>query len=394
MESGRNRVLIVAEDYQFLDTLYGAGPAIVHEWHVADSLQRLRELADPAPLAVVIDLQAPGIDSVQALELLANLRIAAQVVLLKGGDMRKLSNALRAATALSLDVAGTLERPLMMSDLSKLLARHVAASTPIAGEEIQQAISGHELLLHYQPILARQRNRWVIRGVEALIRWQHPRRGLLYPGQFLKVAESAGHLQALTDFVFEAAVRQTGLWQSQGLELTMAINLAPTLVRDGGFVDRFMQTLREHGVPPEHITLELIEAASLKDRELVREVLSRLRLHGVALSLDDFGTGYSSLTELCRLPFNEIKIDRALIQDVPNVREASTVVSAIVALGHRLSMRVCAEGVETHAAFEYLAEAGCDTMQGVLFAQPMPAGDVEQLLARGVDRTPAGAATG
>jgi EAL domain-containing protein (putative c-di-GMP-specific phosphodiesterase class I) len=394
MESGRNRVLIVAEDYQFLDTLYGAGPAIVHEWHVANSLQCLRDLADPPPLAVVIDLEAPGIDSVQALELLANLHIAARVVLLKGGDMRKLSNALRAATALALDVAGTLERPLMMSDLSTLLARHVAASTPIAGEEVAQAISRRELLLHYQPILARRRSRWVIRGVEALIRWQHPRRGLLYPGQFLKVAEGAGQLPALTDFVFDAAVRQAGLWQKLGLELTMAINLAPTVVRDGGFLDRFMQTLREHRVAPEHITLEVIEAASLKDRELVRDVLSRLRLHGVALSLDDFGTGYSSLTELCRLPFNEIKIDRALIHDVPAVREASTIVSAIVGLAHRLSMRVCAEGVESHAAFEYLAEAGCDSMQGVLFAQPMSAGDLEQLVARGEDRTPAGATTG
>src|SRR5207344_2038288 len=106
--------------------------------------------------------------------------------------------------------------------------------------------------------------------VEALIRWQHPRRGLLYPGQFLKVAENAGHLQALTDFVFEAAVCQAGLWKNQGLELTMAINLAPTLVRDGAFLDRFMQTLRVHGVAPEHITLEVIEAASLRDRELVR----------------------------------------------------------------------------------------------------------------------------
>jgi EAL domain-containing protein (putative c-di-GMP-specific phosphodiesterase class I) len=391
MEAERNRVLIVAEDYQFLDTLYGGG-AIVTEWHVVDSLARLQELVSPAPLAVVIDLQARSIDSVQALELLASLHITSRIVLLNGGDMRKLSHALRAATALSLDVAGTLERPLMMSDLSKLLARHASASKPIAAEEIQEAISSDELLLHYQPILARRGSRWLIRGVEALIRWQHPRRGLLYPGQFLKVAESAGLLPALTDFVFEAAVRQAGVWHRQGQELTMAINLAPTLVRDGGFLERFMQTLREHVVPPDHITLEVIEAASLQDRELVRDVLSRLRLHGVALSLDDFGTGYSSLTELCRLPFNEIKIDRALIHDVPSLHEASTIVSAIVELAHRLSMRVCAEGVETQAAFDYLAQVGCDSMQGVLFAQPMSAADIDQYLAQGEDRTPVGLA--
>ena len=382
MEAPGNRVLIVAEDYQFLDTIHGAGPAIVHEWQVASTLQSLQELVNPTPLAIVIDLEAPGFDAVQALELLARLRLQSQIVLLKGGDVRKLSNAMRAASALSLEVAGTLERPLMMNELAMLLARHSAASAPISAAEIKQALAGNELLLHYQPIVARLGERWLVRGVEALIRWQHPRRGLLYPGQFLKVAETAGQLQALTDFVFDAAIHQAGLWHARGLELTMAINLAPTLVRDGGFLERFMRTLNENSVPPEHITLEVIEAASLQDRELVHDVLSRLRLHGVALSLDDFGTGYSSLTELCRLPFNEIKIDRALINDVPDVREASTIVAAIIDLAHRLSMRVCGEGVETQVAFDFLAESGCDSMQGVLIAKPMRALEIDEFVAR------------
>jgi EAL domain-containing protein (putative c-di-GMP-specific phosphodiesterase class I) len=378
MSAERNRVVIVADDHPFLDTAHGPSAAIVQEWQVANTLDRLAELVIPAPLAVVIDLEAPGLDPVDALSLIESTRVATRIVLLTGTDLRKLANAKRVAETLSLEVAGTLERPLMMSALSRLLARH-AESRAITAEELQRGLREHELLLHYQPIFSRHAGAWRIRSAEALVRWQHPGRGLLYPGQFLKLAEASGLLGELTDFVFADALRQAGRWEAQGLELAVDINLAPGLVRDSGFLERFMRTLQEYEVSPERITLEVIEAASLQDRELVRDVLTRLRLHGVGLSLDDFGTGYSSLTELCRLPFSEIKIDCTLIHDVPDSRQASTVVSAIIDLAHRLSIRVCAEGVETEQAFDFLKDAGCDSVQGVLFAAAMPAGDVEQL---------------
>lgn len=383
MQPKLNRVLIVADDYQFLDTVHASGPTIVQEWQVANSLERLTALSVPSPLAIVVDLEASSFDAIAALNLLGSQGVASKIVLLTGGDMRRLSNATRTAAALALDVAGTLQRPLVMNALSRLLSRHAAGSPSIDVNELERALANQELLLHYQPILARAGARWVIRGAEALIRWQHPDRGLLYPGQFLKLAETGNLLVALTDFVISTAVRQAAMWESRGLELSVAINLAPGLVRDGGFQDRFMQALREYQVAPERITLEVIEATSLEDRELVRDVLTRLRMHGIALSLDDFGTGYSSLTELCRLPFNEIKIDRTLIHDVPGMRQASTIVTAIIELAHRLAMRVCAEGVETEEAFEFLDAAGCDLVQGVLFAPPMPAAEVEQFVLAG-----------
>jgi EAL domain-containing protein (putative c-di-GMP-specific phosphodiesterase class I) len=375
----RNRVVIGADDYQFLDTLSGSSAATVQEWQVANTLERLAQFLVPAPLAVVIDLEVPGFDPVDALTLLESTKTASKLVLLTGTDLRKLATAKRVAENLSLEVAGTLERPLMMSALSRLLARHGESRAAITAEELQRALREHELLLHYQPIFARQAAEWHMRSAEALVRWQHPGRGLLYPGQFLKVAESCGLLGELTDFVFADAMSQAGRWEAQGLDLAVNINLSPGLVRDSGFLERFMRTLKEYEVSPERITLEVIEAASLQDRELVRDVLTRLRLHGVGLSLDDFGTGYSSLTELCRLPFSELKVDRTLVHDVPDSRQAATVVSAIIELAHRLSIRVCAEGVETEQAFEFLKDAGCDSLQGVLFAAPMPARDVEQL---------------
>ena len=379
MTADRNRVVIVADDYQFLDTVHGPSATIVQEWQVASTLERLAELVVPAPLAVVIDLEAPGIDPVDALTLLNSTRSTAKVVLLTGPDLRKLVTSKRVAENLSLEVAGTLERPLMMGALSKLLARHAETRAPITADELKRALRENELLLHYQPIIAQHAGEWSLRGADALVRWQHPERGLLYPGQFLKLAESGGLLGELTDFVIAEAVRQAGLWEAAGLELSVDINLTPSLVRDSGFIERFMRVLKEHETSPERITIEVIEAASLQDRELVREVLTRLRLYGIGLSLDDFGTGYSSLTELCRLPFSELKIDRTLIHDVPDSRQASTIVAAIIELAHRLSIRVCAEGVETDQACEFLKEAGCDSLQGVLFAMPMAALDLERM---------------
>ena len=126
-----------------------------------------------------------------------------------------------------------------------------------SAEELQRGLREHELLLHYQPIFARQAGEWRLRSTEALVRWQHPGRGLLYPGQFLKLAESAGLLGELTDFVFAAAMRQAGSWEAQGLELAVDINLSPALVRDSGFLERFMRTLKEYEVSPERITLEV-----------------------------------------------------------------------------------------------------------------------------------------
>jgi EAL domain-containing protein (putative c-di-GMP-specific phosphodiesterase class I) len=380
MEARRNRVLIAAEDYQFLDTVHAFGATSVQEWQVANTLERLLSLVEPAPLAIVVDLDAPCFNAIDVLEMLGAMRVESRIVLLSGNDLRKLANAQRTAAAVGLEVAGTLERPLMMHTLVQLLARHGTDAAPLTADEMSRALTSQELLLHYQPILSRRGEDWIVTGAEALVRWQHPERGLLYPGQFLKLAESAGLLAGLTDFVITSAVHQAGAWKRRGLDLTVAINLAPALVRDFGFMERFMRELGEHEVPPERITLEVIEATSPQDRALLREVLSRLRMHGITLSLDDFGTGHSSLTELCRLPFNEIKVDRTLIHGVPEQRESSTVTAAIIDLAHRLSMRVCAEGVETDEAFRFLAAAGCDSVQGVLFAAPVEAGEIEALV--------------
>src|SRR5688572_6662671 len=312
-EQERNRVVIVADDHQFLDTMHGV--VISYEWVLANTRERLLELTEvpPMPLAFVVDLQMQSMDPLRVLELIGSMNLPAKIFLLQGADMRVLSKAKSLGANLALNIAAIVPRPLMLGNLVALLTPHAQANVVITPEELQSALREGQLLLHYQPILRREETRWSIRGAEALIRWQHPQRGLLYPGQFLRLAESSGQMGAVTDFVMNEAIRQAGEWERQGAnkgaELAVSINLAPSQVHDR-FLDRLMELTREHRVSPGRLTIEVIEAASLKDRDHLKEVFLRLRMQGIGLSLDDFGTGYSSLTELYRLPFTDIKIDR------------------------------------------------------------------------------------
>ena len=174
---------------------------------------------------------------------------------------------------------------------------------------MRRGIEEHELVVHYQPKVVRSGGDWQVRSAEALVRWRHPRFGLLYPGEFLPLAEQSGLIVDVTDFVLTDAVRQIGHWRQRGLDLAAAVNLSPRLVQDLEFPDRLTRLLREFEVAPEQLTLEVTEAASLDDPELVMDIFTRLRVKGVGLSLDDFGTGTSSLTQLYKMPFSEVKID-------------------------------------------------------------------------------------
>ena len=249
----------------------------------------------------------------------------------------------------------------------------------LEADDLKRGIEEMELVVHYLPKLVRERQTWQIRGAEALVRWQHPQLGLLYPGQFLALAEAHGMMAAMTDFVLSDAVRQAGVWRSYGHDLGVAVNLSPGLVRDIGFPDRLTRLLKEYDVPPELLTIEVTEASSLHDVELVTDVFTRLRVKGIALALDDFGTGTSSITQLYRMPFTEVKIDRSLVSELPHTQAAATVVRAIVELAHRLSLTACAEGIETDEQFQFMDEVGCESLQGQLISKAVPAQELEAL---------------
>lgn len=245
--------------------------------------------------------------------------------------------------------------------------------------DLRRAIEHDEFELYFQPKYCLETQQ--LCGMEALIRWQHPRNGLLTPEHFIPVAEETALIIPLGEWVIRAVCRQVSNWQLQQFPAhRVAINLSILQVESDAFVDTTEAILREYDVPPALIEFELTESMVLRNPERSSKVLQRLRKLGIHLALDDFGTGYSSLAYLRQLPLDAIKIDRSFIQNIPESGEDNQIVRMIIALGKSAQMIVVAEGVETELQRDCLAALGCDFLQGFLFSHPVPCAEIEQLI--------------
>ena len=245
--------------------------------------------------------------------------------------------------------------------------------------ELRHALERNELLLHYQPKIDATSGR--ITGVEALMRWQHPERGLVPPGVFIPVAEETGLIVAMGEWVLEEACRQKKAWRDAGLPgIDMAINLASPSFRKPDLVERVASVLQQYGVPPAELCLEATESILMRDADVTMATLNRLRDLGVKLSVDDFGTGYSSLSYLRRFPLNQLKIDRSFVKEITENPDDAAIIAAITSLARTLKLEVVAEGVETAEQASRLAEQGCTIMQGYYFSRPLPTEQITRLL--------------
>jgi diguanylate cyclase (GGDEF)-like protein len=243
--------------------------------------------------------------------------------------------------------------------------------------ELRDALPAGQLILHYQPKLDLQTRR--ITGVEALVRWAHPTRGLVPPGDFIPLAEQAGLMAPLTKLVLDQALDQAARWHASGFDLTMAINVSATNLLDGRFTDAALAALTRVELLPESLVMEITENVIMADPERSLEVVGRLSDAGVQVALDDFGTGYSSLAYLKHLPVDELKIDRSFVASMATDAADAAIVQTAIDLGRRLGIAVVAEGVEDAASLESLATMGASSAQGFHIARPMP---VEELLPR------------
>jgi EAL domain-containing protein (putative c-di-GMP-specific phosphodiesterase class I) len=217
--------------------------------------------------------------------------------------------------------------------------------------------------------------------VEALVRWQHPRHGLMMPDEFIPLAEHTGLIKPLTQYVLHQALRQCRTWHQAGLELSVAVNLSVRSLQDEDFPDEVARLLEEHEVDPSWLELEITESAIVVDPIRALGVLGRLGVMGVGLSLDDFGTGYSSLAYLKRLPVREIKIDKSFIINMALDDNDAVIVRSTIELARNLGLQVVAEGVETQEMWTLLADLGCDLAQGYYLSRPIPAEDITSWLA-------------
>jgi EAL domain-containing protein (putative c-di-GMP-specific phosphodiesterase class I) len=242
---------------------------------------------------------------------------------------------------------------------------------------LPRALSAGELTLHYQPIVAAQGARIV--GVEALLRWTHRTRGAIPPGVFIPVAEQTGLMDALGAFVLRRALDDAKRWP----HLYVAVNLSPVQVRDASIIDLVRTALKVSGVAPSRLMLEITEGVLIDNPEEMVKRIGDLHALGVRVALDDFGSGYSNLSYLQRFPLDKLKIDRSFVAALGESPNGGVIIQAIVALGRALGLSVLVEGVETEQQRVLLRLAGCDEMQGFLFAKPAPPQAIDRLLAQG-----------
>ncbi|MDT7570912.1 MAG: diguanylate cyclase [Actinomycetota bacterium] len=245
-------------------------------------------------------------------------------------------------------------------------------------QELRDALTSAQLRMHYQPKIALGTGAVV--GVEALVRWQHPRRGLLFPDSFLGLVEETGLMPALTDVVLQLALEDAALWSAGGRPLTVAVNLSASSLVDDELPERVLQQLASRGLPPTALQIEITEEILMGDRDRARKILRRLRDQGVEISVDDFGTGYSSLAYLRELPINELKLDRSFVLPMAEDARADALVLSTISLAHSLGLRMVAEGVEDEDTLRRLTEHGCDVAQGYFICRPVPADDLDRWL--------------
>ncbi|HYH25153.1 MAG TPA: EAL domain-containing protein [Blastococcus sp.] len=259
---------------------------------------------------------------------------------------------------------------------------HVAAPSRLTLlGDLRRALDDDELFLHYQPKFTLDGER--IEGVEALLRWQHPTRGLVPPAEFVPLAEGTGIILRLTERVLDLALAQARRWVDAGHPMPVAVNLSPRCLLDAGLPDLVQRLLTRHGVPARVLRLEVTESAVMADAARCTDVLQRLHDQGLRLSIDDFGTGYSSMAHLRRLPVDELKIDRSFVSGMTTSAHDAVLVRTAVDLGHNLGLTVVAEGVEDTGQVAALRELGCDIAQGYYYSRPVAAEALDELLARG-----------
>ncbi|MCB1780337.1 MAG: EAL domain-containing protein, partial [Candidatus Competibacteraceae bacterium] len=235
-----------------------------------------------------------------------------------------------------------------------------------------------ELLLLYQPQVDLRNNRFI--GVEALVRWQHPKLGMVSPIKFIPMAEECGLIHPIGDWVLLTACLQGKTWLEQGIEIRqIAVNLAGTQIQRGGLADTLETVLAKTGFPAARLELEVTEGFIMRQAESGICELESIRRLGAALAIDDFGTGYSSLSYLKRLPIQKIKIDQSFVRDLPGDPNDAAIANAVIALGKSLNLSVIAEGVETQEQADFLKKAGCQEAQGYLYSKPIDAEKIEAL---------------
>jgi EAL domain-containing protein (putative c-di-GMP-specific phosphodiesterase class I) len=344
---------------------------------------------------IVCDLNMPHMDGIAFLQSLSASGFRGHVILLSGEGARVMHTVQKLLHGGNLVILGALEKPARPATLRGLLEcwKPLGLATPvirpkleITQADLHTANREQQWVLHYQPKVELQGG--ALAGVEALVRWNHPRHGLVAPDHFIGLAETCGAIDALTEWVLREAMQQLALWQGQGLRITMAVNLSTENLHAEGFAQRVGALAAGAGVSPQDIMLEITESRLMSPSSIPLECLVRLRLQKFGLSIDDFGTGHSSLVMLRDVPFTQLKIDRSFVSGARYNQIIRPILDGSVGIAKRMGMELVAEGVETEDDWKLMREIGCEFAQGYFIARPMAADRIPQWLEAWQERRP------
>jgi len=345
------------------------------------------EALTPDTSLIMLDLMMPQMDGIELLRKLGQQQCKVGIVLISGIGKRIMETAQELAQAHGLSTVGQLQKPFRIAELEEVFDRNtqpVAApahrpqasrpqARPIVEDgELRAAIERDQFVLYYQPQIDIATGSVV--GVEALVRWQHPERGLIFPDDFIGRLEGLGLIDRLGWIVANRGLVEIGRFADRsGILPMLSINVSVASLDDLTFPDTMAALIASHGIPPEKVVLEITESCLIQNLKRTLDVLTRLRMKRVQLSIDDFGTGYSMMQQLRNIPATELKIDRSFVIDMHNSDSSRVMVQKTIEIGHELGMKVVAEGVETMEQLDFLRSNGCDIGQGYLFSRPLPA---------------------
>jgi EAL domain-containing protein (putative c-di-GMP-specific phosphodiesterase class I)/CheY-like chemotaxis protein len=352
----------------------------------SEALQLLSMLVLP-PSVMIVDLEMPGMDGVELIQQLRQRELVVALIVASSRESVLIESVMTMGRILGLAVLDGLQKPLMLPGLRTALARYrvpgssaplqqPAAIVPIDRTDLAGAINNGEIVPYYQPKVDMRTG--IVRGAEALARWQHSERGLVPPDHFIAQAENQGLIHALTLSMMDQVLRQAAIWNAHGLELSIAVNISAQLLDSPEIVQEISALLERHAVPATQIILEITEGTVATRLGAALGMLARMRLKGFGLSIDDYGTGFSSMQQLARIPFTELKIDRSFVHGAYQRKNLRVILQSALDLARRLELVTVAEGIETMEDWRLLQEFGCMIGQGYLIAKPMPAAALPQ----------------